>query len=75
LGGTESIPVSLSPDNSFYYLLERPVEVTGDELDITIEFDLRKGFTPPSLETADGKRLSSEKVKNIDLILFINGSV
>jgi hypothetical protein len=75
VGDAPPMAVSLAPDGSVYFSYDRAVPLPDTPLAVTISFDLAKGYTPASLLTKDGKRLSPDALLNIDLALFLSGEV
>jgi hypothetical protein len=73
LGDNDPIQVALSATNSFYYLLDLPIELKEDNLSVSIDFNLKPDYTPPSLK--DGNRLKEKAVQNMDIIFFVRGEV
>jgi hypothetical protein len=68
-------PVSFAPgsDGGYVIVFERPVDLLPAPLGVTVDFDLRPGYTPAGLRTPDGTRLSPEAVLDIELVLFLHG--
>jgi Tc toxin complex TcA C-terminal TcB-binding domain/Neuraminidase-like domain/Salmonella virulence plasmid 28.1kDa A protein len=70
-------PVWFAPGDDGGYVIgfERPVGLPAGPLGVTVDFDLRAGRAPADLRTHDGTRLSPAAVLDIEVVLFLHGTV
>lgn len=73
LADAEPVAFSPGPQGTFLAAFDQPVPLTAGALGATISFNLATGYTPAAL--LDNKRLSASVLQDIELVLFLSGSI
>ena len=56
-------------------IFDRPMPLATPAASVTASFDLRAGSTPTALRTKEGDRLDPAVLRDLDIVLFMSGSV
>jgi hypothetical protein len=75
VAGSAPVTVLPSPEGFAMAIFERPVPLKTPAASVTASFDLRAGYTPTALRTKEGDRLDPAVLRDLDIVLFMSGSV